>query len=165
MRVGGTSVSICKAETSSNKPCRARAVSGSRFCFFHDPKLRQFRHNAQAKGGRKPSSATEQSPCSSYVRPYEFRRHLQLHSLAVNGLLQGWLDARDCHAIAHVVESQIRAYHAGALAEAVERLERRWRDRASRAAFRSTTSSPAHPVEQEQRESQDNDQGPDSRAA
>jgi hypothetical protein len=41
----------CSAMTSEQLKCRAPALAGSEFCFFHDPTKAVERRDAQASGG------------------------------------------------------------------------------------------------------------------
>ena len=41
----------CKATTKSGQPCAAYAVSGSDFCYWHDPARAEERAQARARGG------------------------------------------------------------------------------------------------------------------
>lgn len=42
----------CRATTTKGQPCKSLAISGSRYCFFHDPKKKAKRKAAQSKGGK-----------------------------------------------------------------------------------------------------------------
>ena len=43
----------CTATNSSGKQCKAGAVKGSEFCFWHDPAQGQARAQARKKGGQR----------------------------------------------------------------------------------------------------------------
>ena len=47
-----TTTKRCTAKTKRGLPCKGWAVSGSDFCFVHDPSLAKERAAARSKGGR-----------------------------------------------------------------------------------------------------------------
>ena len=48
----GNGAHLCQAVNARGEPCGAYAVTGSRYCFYHDPDLAAERKAARAKGGR-----------------------------------------------------------------------------------------------------------------
>lgn len=45
------STSHCKAVKADGSPCKARRVSGSDYCYYHDPKLAAKRNQSRSAGG------------------------------------------------------------------------------------------------------------------
>jgi len=42
----------CESKNKFGQPCKASALAGSNFCFFHSPASSERRRAAQSKGGR-----------------------------------------------------------------------------------------------------------------
>ncbi len=47
-----TTATRCKATTGAGKPCQSYVVTGSEYCFIHDPAQRQKRKQARSVGGK-----------------------------------------------------------------------------------------------------------------
>lgn len=43
----------CKAKTTNGQPCQAQAITGSKFCFTHDPASGAARAKARKAGGQR----------------------------------------------------------------------------------------------------------------
>lgn len=47
----------CEKTKRNGQKCRAMAIDGSRYCFFHDPAMQKARKAAQQRGGRANQAA------------------------------------------------------------------------------------------------------------
>jgi hypothetical protein len=101
-------------------------MAGFRFCYFHNPKAKKARLNAQRRGGlrpkRRPIAAGPSVELFDLAKPAGISKLL---NYAANGLLRGEIEARDANAYAQLGRCALDAHRAGQLAEEVERLERR----------------------------------------
>lgn len=113
----------CKVTKIDGQRCKARAQTGSAFCFFHDPDSRERRLAAQSQGGSKPApfQVTSNPPDFDLEDPSDIAK---LVSYAVNRLLRGELDAKAAHTVGYLADCALRVHSAGALSNRVERLER-----------------------------------------
>ena len=50
-------VNLCTSTRADGKPCTARALPGSSYCFAHDPAVRQKRIEGNRRGGQAKSNA------------------------------------------------------------------------------------------------------------
>jgi hypothetical protein len=83
----------CSEPTRSGKRCRARAITGSRFCFFHDPGSTQERAAANKRGGEKKHYAV--LPADTPDFPLAGARDVDaLLGRIINQVLRGQIDPR-----------------------------------------------------------------------
>src|ERR1700694_4056033 len=112
----------CEAETTAKKICNGHAVQGSRFCYFHDPTLRELRRESQKKGGSKRSSVAISPPLEFDLS--DKKAATKLLACAASRILSGQLDPRAGNAIAYIVDCALRDHQDGSITERLDRLER-----------------------------------------
>lgn len=112
----------CKAETKTGEPCRAAAMPGSDFCFFHDPESETERHEAQSTGGRSGRLKTlpEDTPdlkvenCADVVG---------LITATINQVRRGQIDPRVANAVGYLANVMIRAVEQSEVEQRLAALE------------------------------------------
>jgi hypothetical protein len=102
--------------------CNAQALTGSRFCFFHDPASARERTAASRRGGEKNRAAvlppdTPDFPLNSAADASA------LLERTINHLLRGQLDARIANAVGYLLTVKIKAADLGKLEERMAALE------------------------------------------
>ncbi len=94
----------CAGKTKLGQPCRGHALTGSKFCFFHDAASRLERLAAQSKGGRNRShlELITTLPNSDFdLREPE--SSAALLNFVVNRLVRGQIEPKVACAIGYIV--------------------------------------------------------------
>ena len=116
-------MTTCKGISGLGEPCKARPLTESDYCFFHDPASQHDRQEAQRKGGSKSSRLhVLSSPPSDFdlSNPHEIAKLL---TYTANRVLRGELDPKTAYALGYLGDCALRARNAGAIAERLDRLE------------------------------------------
>jgi len=113
---------LCSAFTQGGKPCQTNALSGSSFCFFHDPAAVQRRIAASRKGGQKKRLPA--LPPDTPDFPLNSARDAgALLDRTINQLLRGKLDPRIANAVGYLLTVKLKAEDKGELEGRVAALE------------------------------------------
>ena len=115
----------CEHVKPDGERCRAAAMHGSAYCFFHDPEQADKRRGAQQAGGRErcrpmliASPAGEEAPLERVQDVAE------LLSDTIHQVRRGDLEPRVANAVGYLAGTLLKALQAGELEERVEQLER-----------------------------------------
>ena len=116
-------MAICRAVKSDGRACKAQAVTGSWFCFFHNPDATESRREAQRKGGSK---GTRLQVISSPAQDFDLSNPkgvAKLIAYAANRVVRGELDSKSAYALGYLADCALRAHSAGTVTERLDRLE------------------------------------------
>ena len=106
----------CKGKTPEGADCRAAAVPGSDFCFFHDPDQADKRREAQAFGGSQNRMKTLDADAPE-VKVEDCGDVVALISDTINQVRKGQLDPRaalaDLRQFSHCVPRGVDRYALG----------------------------------------------------
>ena len=100
----------CTGKTRTGKKCSCRPITGSDFCFFHDPRRASERKNAQSAGGRRGrTSAPKRSdwPVELQLATPEDVRQLVSH--LISGLLNREIEPRICNSAGYLAQIVLKA--------------------------------------------------------
>ncbi len=111
----------CDGVRKDGTPCRAKRLPSSRWCFAHDPALRDKRQEAYAAGGR--GKATPQR--LQRLIPASLRPVLDKLFLAVDEVHDGTIDPRVAGAMASLAGAIGRLYETAELEERLQAMEAR----------------------------------------
>ena len=112
-------MSECKALRSDGTPCRAHALRGGDFCFFHDPGQRDALIEATRKGGeRRPIALPEGEP----LDPDRIRGIL---SYLIEAIASGAMDSPTARALGYVLRVDNRVHETHCLEQRLGELETR----------------------------------------
>jgi len=112
----------CKHIKANGEQCKARAMKGSQYCFFHNPKTKAKVSEAGRKGGEKrkikilPESATDFNVDSH-------KDIICLLSTTINQVRKGLIDTRIANAIGYLSGILLKAKDQGILEERLLRIE------------------------------------------
>ena len=124
----------CKARTKGGTECQTPALTGSDFCFFHDPDKAEDRFEARAAGGRQNRMKTLSADAPD-VQVESCQDVVRLVSETINQVRKGDIDPRVANAVGYLANVLIRAVDQGELEKRIEDLE---------AAVSMKTASPDH---------------------
>jgi hypothetical protein len=91
----------CTAIKPDGTHCKAHALMGSRFCFFHDPAKAAARDKAQSRGGHANAMATL-NPDAQDVRVEDSADVVNLLGQTINQVRRGEIDPRVANAIGYL---------------------------------------------------------------
>ena len=109
----------CQATRKDAQPCTVRAITGSAWCFAHDPARAADRDEARCKGGRGKG----RSERLGKLVPASVRPSLSLLFTALDEVHRGDLDPRAAGAMAALAGAITRLYQTGVLEERLAALE------------------------------------------
>lgn len=112
----------CEATTTEGPRCRAAALDGSRFCFFHDPAKAEERQAAQAAGGRRGLARTL-SDDTADINIENGQDVVRLISETINQVRRGQLDPRVANAVGYLANVLLKAVEQGDVEERLAALE------------------------------------------
>jgi hypothetical protein len=112
-------MAACEATNSRGLPCEMPAVTGSAFCFAHDPERAADRREARRQGGLNRRSAISGEP----VNISTSADVLDLIGLAVGDTLAQENSANRSRALATLLQVALRALEVGNQEERLARLE------------------------------------------
>jgi len=91
----------CAATKRDGTACRAAALPGSRYCFFHDPVKAAARRNAQSRGGLANKMATLPADAPD-VKVEDGADVVKLLSETINQVRRGEIDPRVANAVGYL---------------------------------------------------------------
>lgn len=112
----------CTGKTSDGKRCRASAVSGSDFCFFHDPAKAAERRAAQSSGGSQNRMKTLAADTPD-MKVEDCRDVVRLIGETINQVRKGELDPRVANAVGYLANVLVKAVQQGDMEERIAELE------------------------------------------
>jgi hypothetical protein len=112
----------CSGTKSDLSKCRAPALPGSEFCFFHDPSKAERRKEAQAAGGRQNRMKTLDASTPD-VKVENSGDAIALISRTINEVRRGQIDPRVANAVGYLSNILIRAIDQDRLESRIEKLE------------------------------------------
>jgi hypothetical protein len=119
----------CAAVKADGERCRGTVIEGSRFCFSHDPQLKQRRIEGNVKGGRNRSSLVRMQ---ALVPPRLMTVYETLED-ALADVRKGKLDPRVAHAMAALARAMVSVLQVG-------EMEMRLRDLEEKAQYQAPPS-------------------------
>jgi hypothetical protein len=118
----------CQAMTADGSSCRAAALAGSDFCYFHDPSNAEERREAQAQGGRQNRMKTL-APDTPDVKLEDTGATVRLLSDTINQVRKGQIDPRVANAVGYLANILVKALEQGDMEKRIEGLEVLIKDR------------------------------------
>ena len=109
----------CQATRKDGQPCTVRTLTGSAWCFAHDPSRAAQRTEARRRGGRGKAKAER----AGKLVPASLRPSLALLFEALDEVHRGELDPRAAGAMAALAGAISRLYQTGVLEERLAALE------------------------------------------
>jgi hypothetical protein len=112
----------CELIKQAGDRCRARALSGRPFCFFHDPDSSEERSEASRRGGAKNRSTT--LPAGTPDFPLRSSTDAAaLLARTTNQLLRGEIDPKIANSAGYLIGILMKAQEANRLEERLTALE------------------------------------------
>ena len=114
---------LCKAKKDSGERCKARPLSGSRYCFFHDPARARERRAAQKRGGKRHKLAVLPSETADF--PTETANDVvNLLGRTINQVRRGEIDPRIANAVGYLSGIILKAREQGDIEERLAKIEK-----------------------------------------
>jgi hypothetical protein len=111
----------CEHIKANGKRCQARALVGSRWCFFHDPSKAQARKDARQKGGERSRKPTITLPIGAAgPSPKTVAEVVELLAETISQVRTGAIDPKVANATGYLANVQLRALQDSELARKVE---------------------------------------------
>jgi hypothetical protein len=98
----------CKGTTADGTRCRANAMTGSEYCFFHDPATAEEREAARQAGGRV-GKTTVLSPDTPDAPLSSMADVVTLLGETINQLRRGEIDPRVANAVGYLSGTLLKA--------------------------------------------------------
>jgi hypothetical protein len=112
----------CAATKRNGTACRADALPGSRFCFFHSPQHADARRKAQSRGGLANKMATLPADAPD-VKVEDSADVVKLLSETINQVRRGEIDPRVANAVGYLANIVLAATGQGELESRLAELE------------------------------------------
>lgn len=112
----------CRAAKADGSRCRAAALPGSDFCFFHDPAKADERRAAQSFGGSRNRMKTLSADTPD-MKIEDSKDVVKLISATINQVRKGEIDPRVANAIGYLANILIKAVEQGDLEGRIADLE------------------------------------------
>jgi hypothetical protein len=112
----------CSATKSDQSKCRAAAIPGSEFCFFHDPSKAEKRREAQSQGGRQNRVKTLEDSAPD-VKVEDSGDAIILLVQTINQVRKGQIDPRVANSVGFLANILIKAVERDKLETRIEQLE------------------------------------------
>ena len=112
----------CRAVKPDGSRCRAAALPGSGFCFFHDPAKAEDRRAAQSFGGSQNRMKTLAADTPD-VTVADCRDVVALISETINQVRKGQVDPRVANTVGYLANVLIKAVEQGELEDRLADLE------------------------------------------
>jgi hypothetical protein len=113
---------LCAAVKRNAERCRTAALSGSDFCYFHDPAIAAERRDSQASGGSRHRIRTLDSTAPD-VQIERCADVVVLVTQTINQVRKGAIDPRIANAVGYLANVVIKAFEREDLETRIERLE------------------------------------------
>ncbi len=107
MRKQNTTQRLCQFTKKDGKPCKAYAVSGSDFCFWHAPEKAKLREEAWSRGGKTAMGKSTVLP-SSQFRLERLDNVVILIEDTINQVRTGQLDVRIAQVTGHLASIAVK---------------------------------------------------------
>ncbi len=114
----------CKSKTSSGQPCQAQAISGSRFCFVHDPSQGAKRAKARKKGGLNRSTPHSGDALQVAAKPRSIQDTFSILDYVLAEALAGENGTQRNRLLVSIAVSYVDALSVGELEKRLEQLEK-----------------------------------------
>jgi hypothetical protein len=115
----------CEHIKPDGRRCQARAVAGSRWCFFHDPAKAEARKNASRSGGKRSHRPAATLPAGAADAPLKTVGDVvNLLAETISQVRKGAIDTRIANAVGYLGSVLLRALEGDELARQVEELRR-----------------------------------------
>jgi hypothetical protein len=112
----------CQHRKANGEPCQANAMSGSPFCFFHDPEMVAERTEARRAGGQKNKAAV--LPTETPDRPLTgVQDVVALLGETINQVRRGQIDPKVSNAVGYLAGILLKALEQGDLEQRLAALE------------------------------------------
>ena len=112
----------CRAMKPDGSRCQTAALTGSGFCFFHDPDRTDERQAARSLGGSRNRMKTLDASTPN-IKIESCQDVVHLISETINQVRKGELDPRVANAIGYLANILIKAAEQGGLEKRIEALE------------------------------------------
>jgi hypothetical protein len=116
--------SVCQKTKVDGSQCEASALTGSRFCYFHDPSKAHERQVAQQAGGIARSRRAAVLPLET--PDWQVRKMsdvVELLGETLNQVRRGQLDPKVANSVAYIAGILLKALERGPLEERIASLE------------------------------------------
>jgi hypothetical protein len=123
-----TTHNYCKATTKNGSPCRALAVSDSDYCWSHEPRLAETRHEAYRRGGHNRANIVRLRA----LVPPRLIPVFDLLEEAMTEVHDGTITPQQGQSMASLARAMVSVLTAGELEERVRELERQTHESGSR---------------------------------
>lgn len=111
----------CKYVNSKGHQCKANALHGSLFCFFHDPQKKMEQQAARHKGGKQGKRAVlENAENIRITKPGDV---IRLLNQTINQVRRGDLDHKVANSVAYLSNVLVKTWEGEELQKRVEKLE------------------------------------------
>ncbi len=110
----------CAHIKADKKPCGGYAVTGSRYCFAHDPAQATKRQDAQRKGGEAGRVATLPESSLSVRKMSDV---LELMETTINDVRTGRLDVKIANAVGYLANVSVKVIQQTDIEARLEALE------------------------------------------
>lgn len=110
----------CNFTKPDGNTCQANALKESKFCFSHDPNMRERKMAAVRKGGSSPRKAYNPLP---EVRIESVKDVVTLLSVTISEVREGSVELRVANCIGYLSGHLIKAFEISNLESRLEKLE------------------------------------------
>jgi len=111
---------ICKAKTRGGTRCKAKPLTGSSYCFVHDPALAVRRTEWRRKGGSRSKRRERREQATALQTSQEIRRFL---GRIIEDVQAGEVAPSEANAIARLCNLQLRAIGQSQFEERLDSME------------------------------------------
>jgi hypothetical protein len=118
-----TKILQCAGTKSGGLACGARHMTGSKFCFFHDPSKREERLAAQKAGGCRRSSCAPVVALTADRVLTSAADVAEMLAFSINELLRGRLEPKIANALGYLASTLLKALDVGELEGRIAALE------------------------------------------
>lgn len=112
----------CQATKPDGSRCRAAALAGSAYCFFHDPSMAEERRAAQSFGGSQNRMKTLDADAPDR-KVEDLGSVVGLMSETINQVRKGQIDPRVANAIGYLANVLIKAVEGSSLEDRLAEME------------------------------------------
>jgi len=115
---------ICQQIKGDGSQCEASVITGSMFCYFHDPAKAQERQVAQRAGGIARSRQAAVLPRETPDRPVrKICEVVEIMEETINQVRRGEIDPKVANSVAYIAGILLKALERGPLEERIASLE------------------------------------------
>jgi hypothetical protein len=119
---------VCADVTPDGTQCRAATLTGSDFCYFHDPSKAAERRESQAQGGRQNRMKTL-DPGTPAISIRDSRDVATLLGDMVDKVRKGQIDPRVANSVGYLCGQMMKALAQGNQDDRIESLEQALQNR------------------------------------